>query len=75
METISEISAIKPLVTGMYITPLKLPPRKFIDQTKLPGGLQTPMPMPDFFFDFSKESGIKKYHTKTVTQKNPPPMN
>ncbi len=45
--------------------------RKFIDQTKLPGRLQSPMPKPDFFFDFSKESGIKKHHAKTLTQKNP----
>ncbi len=71
METKSEISVIKPIVTDVNSTPLKFPPRKFIDQTKLPGGLQSPMPKPDFFFNFSKESGIKKHHAKTLTQKNP----
>ncbi len=41
-------------IDTVNITPLKLPPRQFIDQTKLPGGLQSPRPMPNFTFDFAK---------------------
>ena len=55
METkTAELARIQTIAESGIITPLKLPPRRLIDQTKLPGGLQSPRPMPNFTFDFAK---------------------
>ena len=55
METkTAELVRIQTIAESGIITPLKLPPRRFIDQTKLPGGLQSPRPMPNFTFELAK---------------------